>query len=358
MRDKPFFSIVMPVYNDEKNIGNAINSILKQSYKNWELIIVDDCSTDKSYSIIKKFQRKNKKIISYKNKENSGNWYTRDFGTRKSKYKWIVNIDSDIIAPEKWLELAKNITKINVDIFGGGVRYTYDSKTYLNNLFHLSETIILPKSRRIYKKGKFFEEPCLGSANLFFKKSIFNRLGGFDRSLRAGGDRLFCSNVVERGYIAMYDPKIAVYHPLYNFRNLKDFFRRSIYFARTRNLLIKKSFLIGRPYKIIFPTIVIFLFLLITSLTLLGVKNSLVIFISLFITLSCFRGIYIKHQTKIKFNHIIGYLIIDLIKKSISTLIYIMDLKPKRIDWKNRINPAVLNETPKPQTSKKQNLNL
>src|SRR3989344_5168188 len=131
MRDKPFCSIVMPVYNDEKNIGNAINSILKQSYKNWELIIVDDCSTDKSYSIIKKFQRKNKKIISYKNKENSGNWYTRDFGTRKSKYKWIVNIDSDIIAPEKWLELAKNIAKINVDIFGGGVRYTYDSKTYL-----------------------------------------------------------------------------------------------------------------------------------------------------------------------------------------------------------------------------------
>lgn len=52
---KPLVSIISPTYNDEKTIKNTIKSVINQSYKNWEMIIVDDCSKDNTGEIIKKF---------------------------------------------------------------------------------------------------------------------------------------------------------------------------------------------------------------------------------------------------------------------------------------------------------------
>ena len=93
-------SIIMPSYNTGKYIEETINSVINQSYKNWELIIVDDCSTDDTNDIIKKFN--DNRIRHFKNKKNSGAALSRNKALREARGKWIAFLDSDDLwLPEK-----------------------------------------------------------------------------------------------------------------------------------------------------------------------------------------------------------------------------------------------------------------
>ena len=101
-------SIIVPVYNVEKYVDNCISSILNQSYKNIELIIIDDKSTDDSYEIISKYS---KKAIILQNKKNSGLSYTRNVGLDKATGDYISFIDSDDYIPENFYEELINSRK-------------------------------------------------------------------------------------------------------------------------------------------------------------------------------------------------------------------------------------------------------
>ena len=92
-------SIVMPSYNSEKYIKASIESVIAQSYKNWELLIVDDCSSDKTIEIIKSF--KDDRIKLFRNETNSGAALSRNWALREARGKWIAFLDSD----DLWLPL-------------------------------------------------------------------------------------------------------------------------------------------------------------------------------------------------------------------------------------------------------------
>lgn len=102
MIDKSLVSIIMPAYNAEKYISNSINSIIQQTYKNWELIIVDDCSTDKTAKVILNY--KDERIHLLKNTKNSGAAISRNRALREAKGKWIAFLDSDDIWHHEKLE--------------------------------------------------------------------------------------------------------------------------------------------------------------------------------------------------------------------------------------------------------------
>ena len=87
-------SIIVPIYNAEKDIDKLIQSVTCQNYKNYELILVDDGSTDKSYEKIKTWASKDKKIKAY-TKRNTGPGLTRKFGYQKSSGELIFFVDSD-----------------------------------------------------------------------------------------------------------------------------------------------------------------------------------------------------------------------------------------------------------------------
>lgn len=96
-------SIVMPSYNTGKYIKESIESVLAQTYDNWELIIVDDCSTDNSDEIIKLFLY-DSRIRYFKNEVNSGAAVSRNKALREAKGKWIAFLDSDDLWHPKKLE--------------------------------------------------------------------------------------------------------------------------------------------------------------------------------------------------------------------------------------------------------------
>lgn len=98
-------SIIMPSYNTGRYISDSIKSIQAQTYTNWELIIVDDCSSDDSIEIIKSFN--DFRIRLHENKKNSGAAISRNYALREAKGKWIAFLDSD----DTWepLKLEKQI---------------------------------------------------------------------------------------------------------------------------------------------------------------------------------------------------------------------------------------------------------
>lgn len=86
-------SVIMPSYNTDKFIKKSIESVINQTYKNWELIIVDDCSTDCTDQIVSSI--KDNRIVYLKNKVNSGAAVSRNRALREAKGRWIAFLDSD-----------------------------------------------------------------------------------------------------------------------------------------------------------------------------------------------------------------------------------------------------------------------
>lgn len=91
----PLVSVVMPVYNAEKYLSEAIESILNQSYKNFEFIIIDDCSDDDSFGIIKEFAKKDKRIKYFKNSKKLGLIKTLNKLITFAKSEFIARMDAD-----------------------------------------------------------------------------------------------------------------------------------------------------------------------------------------------------------------------------------------------------------------------
>jgi glycosyltransferase involved in cell wall biosynthesis len=85
----------MPTYNSSKTISRAINSVIKQSYKNWELLITDDCSNDNTIDIINNFIQFDNRIKLFKNIVNSGSAFSRNISLNSTNGRYITFLDSD-----------------------------------------------------------------------------------------------------------------------------------------------------------------------------------------------------------------------------------------------------------------------
>lgn len=107
------FSIIVPVYNVEKYVAECIESVIAQTYPDWELILVDDGSTDGSHEICQKYAHQNEKIRLY-SKENGGLADSRNYGVQKVSGQYMLFLDSDDFIEEKTLEnLYKECMKWN-----------------------------------------------------------------------------------------------------------------------------------------------------------------------------------------------------------------------------------------------------
>jgi glycosyltransferase involved in cell wall biosynthesis len=115
----------MAAYNSEKFIAEAIESIINQTFKEWELIIINDASTDRTRKIIKDYQKKDDRIKIINLKKNSGPAAARNAGLRIARGKYIAILDSDDVALPKRLEIQYNYLEKNKDIFLVGSSFKY-----------------------------------------------------------------------------------------------------------------------------------------------------------------------------------------------------------------------------------------
>lgn len=115
----------MAVYNSEKYLAEAIESILNQTFKDFELIIINDNSTDNSLKIIKEYAKKDKRIIIISIKKNRGSAYARNKGLRIAKGKYIAIMDSDDVSLHQRLEIQYKHLEENPEIFLLGSSWNY-----------------------------------------------------------------------------------------------------------------------------------------------------------------------------------------------------------------------------------------
>lgn len=161
---KPKISVIMAVYNRTSLLSRSINSLIDQTFEDWELIAVDDGSTDNTLEILKEFESKNKKIKIYWH-SNRKLPLTRNKGISESKGKFVTFLDSDDEIETDHLEKHYNfmINNPNIDLIHGSakiigdefVRDKYDS----NKFIHLSE--------------------CVIGGTFFGKRKVFIELNGF-----------------------------------------------------------------------------------------------------------------------------------------------------------------------------------
>ncbi len=140
-------SIITPSYNTAKYIAKTVESVQAQTYTNWEMIIIDDCSTDNTDDVIKPFLE-DKRIKYLKNDQNSGAAISRNYALREAKGKWIAFLDSDDLwLPEK-LEKQLNFMKSN------GYYFSYTRYEEIDeNANPLNKIITGPK--KITKHGMY-----------------------------------------------------------------------------------------------------------------------------------------------------------------------------------------------------------
>ena len=109
-------SVIIPVYNTEKYLKRCFDSVIAQEYKDLELVIINDGSTDNSEQLINEYKTKYPELISYYNKENTGVADTRNFGIKKSKGEYIMFLDSDDYIDTALLKNLEDYINKNIDL--------------------------------------------------------------------------------------------------------------------------------------------------------------------------------------------------------------------------------------------------
>lgn len=184
------FSIVMPLYNKEYSVIKAIQSIISQKYDRWELIIIDDGSTDLSYDIVKQFISK-KEIsdldIKLVHQDNQGVSAARNKGVAESKYSYVCFLDADDEWYPDFLSKINNLMKL----YPNGNMYSLQHVICINNKKNI-------RNKCLYKDGfkgyveNFFKASMVGSivnsSKVCINKSEFNKIGGFPVGYKAGED--------------------------------------------------------------------------------------------------------------------------------------------------------------------------
>ena len=177
-------SIILPNYNSYPFIKKTIKSIIYQSYKNWKLFLIDDCSDKKTQTFIKKFKN-NKKIKIYWLKKNRGAGYCRNFALKKINSKYIAFIDSDDIWKKNKLKnqinfMKKNnyqFTDTNYETFGLGKRRTvlpprkFTFLDFIHNTSIATSTMVV--TNKVTKKIRFTNTKIC--EDYFYKCKILKR---------------------------------------------------------------------------------------------------------------------------------------------------------------------------------------
>ncbi len=260
----PLFSVIIPLYNKAENIKNTLNSVIEQSFTDFEIIIIDDGSTDNSLKIVESITEPRLLVFS---KPNEGVSLARNFGVSKANGKFVAFLDADDLWKPNHLEVINSLIE------------TYSENNWFTTRYEIKhhDGLILPmKTHLINDDDVGFE----GVVDNYFKNSLvsslawtsavcmnrafFHNLGGFDKKITFGAGEdtdLWIRAALDSPLVFSY--KITAQHNLMGVNRItktatekRDFIDLDKYESRaTHDVYLKKyldlnRFSIGLQYKI------------------------------------------------------------------------------------------------------------
>ena len=178
-KTEPLISVIIPVYNVEKYLDRCMESVINQTYKNIEIILINDGSTDNSGELCKKWQKLDKRVKLFE-QENQGQSKTRNTGIIKSIGTYITFIDSDDYISKNYVQkLYTMIQKSNADISVTSHNIMYPKKTIINKNSDQEEILDAKKAteKMLYGKidvsiwGKLYHKKCFNNTKYPENKS-------------------------------------------------------------------------------------------------------------------------------------------------------------------------------------------
>jgi len=175
----PKISIIIPTYNRAHLLPDAVNSVLNQTYQNFEIIIVDDCSTDNTKEVVGKFGDKRIKYIRHSKNKGVSAAFNTGIKNSTGEYLTIVTDDNMLFSQslEKIVNKFKDVTDSDIGVILGGISYIDEKDNVL-------------KSVLFKERGNIFDSILRDAKPFFpfFKKEIFKKVGLFDESLSGRED--------------------------------------------------------------------------------------------------------------------------------------------------------------------------
>lgn len=214
------YSVIIPVYNRPDEVDELLQSLVSQSLKDFEVIVVEDGSSVPCEDVVNKYR--DKLDVHYYSKPNSGPGQTRNYGAERSKGEFLLILDSDCILPEGYLQAIEDeLHREEADAFGGPDR-AHDSFTRVQKAINYAMTSFFTTGgiRGGKKKmDKFYPR----SFNMGVRAEAYRALGGFS-NMRFGEDIDFSIRIFKAGYRCRLFPEAWVWHKRRT--DLKKFFKQ------------------------------------------------------------------------------------------------------------------------------------
>lgn len=216
--NSPLVSFIISVYNDEELIIDSLKSVVSQTYKNIEILILDDASEDDTLLRIKNFAKQHDNIRIYKNKKNIGLTKSLNFLLKKASGEYIARQDSDDVSNlNRIKEQIHIMKKLDLDFCGTRAKIKQNNKIVPNFSFYF------PKSVVIKYKNPFVH------GTLIFKKKVLQDIGGYDERFYYSQDYKLITDLIQKKYkfriinkayyILNYSDNISI-----NFKNEQEYF--------------------------------------------------------------------------------------------------------------------------------------
>jgi len=270
------FSIIIPVFNRPQEIAELLQSLTEQTYSSsFEVIIVEDGSTEKSDEIVLKY--KNLLNVNYFFKQNSGAGASRNYGMERATGNYFIIFDSDCIIPPHYLkEVASALDENYTDAYGGADA-AHKSFTIIQKAINYSMTSFLTTGGiRGNKKAVDKFQPR--SFNFGISKKAFEKTKGFS-DMKIGEDIDLTFRLWEHNFKTQFIEKAFVYHKRRT--TFQQFFKQTFAFGKARPFLNKKY---PKTAKVTywFPSVFMVLFCFSAIIFFLGIKIFLWFFIIYF----------------------------------------------------------------------------
>jgi glycosyltransferase involved in cell wall biosynthesis len=222
---KPIVTVVVPVYDSEKFVHECMQSLLAQTVRDFEILVIEDPPYDRTKEIVDAFE--DRKIKYFRNPKRLGRYKSRNLGIQQARGKYVFFTDDDCVVSKDWIEQGlKSFHNENCIAVEGKTYYVSDEYKpgYSNHVVKQSW------------KGDFM------TCNVAYKKSFIESIGGFDERYKYHGDRDLGLRAIKFGRIH-FNPKMMVYHRKVKLKP-REFVRDSQK-IRARVLLYKKFGEIG-----------------------------------------------------------------------------------------------------------------